>query len=196
MCQVIRCDWANQYMEYIPYHDNEWGQPIHDDRKLFEMLALSCTQAGLSWITILRKRENYRNAFDGFDPDKIASYNDAKLDELLHDAGIIRNRQKINAVIANARAFRQIQEEYGSFDVWLWSFVDGKPINDLHSRTEDVPARTDLSDKISAELKKRGFKFVGSTIVCAYMHTVGLMNGHARDCFCRMDAGNLHLNKS
>lgn len=187
MHEVTRCNWANEYPEYIPYHDKEWGRPVHDDNKLFEMLLLSCTQAGLSWITMLRKRENYRKAFDNFDVEKIAVYDSAKIEELLCDEGIIRNRQKINAMVANAKAFRQVQAEYGSFDAYLWGFVDGKPIDDLHSRTEDVPVRTELSDRISENLKERGFKFVGSTIVCAYMHTVGLMNGHAWDCFCRAD---------
>ncbi len=185
MSEKNRCPWANEYPEYGPYHDQEWGRPVHDDRRLFEMLTLSCTQAGLSWITMLRKRENYVKAFDGFDIDKVAAYGDAKIQELLGNEGIIRNRQKILATIANAKAVRQIQTEFGSFDAYLWAFVNGAPIDDVHSRTEDVPVRTDLSDRISEDLKRRGFKFVGTTIVCAYMHTVGLMNGHARDCFCR-----------
>ena len=185
MDEKTRCEWATEYQEYIPYHDGEWGQPVHDDRKLFEMLTMSCTQAGLSWITILRKRENYRQAFEQFDVGRIAAYDDTKIEELMQNEGIIRNRRKINAVITNAKAFRQIQDEFGSFDTYLWGFVDGRPIDDLHGRQEDVPARTDLSDRISADLKRRGFKFVGTTVICAYMHTVGLMNGHARHCFCR-----------
>lgn len=187
MSEKTRCEWASAYPEYVQYHDEEWGRPVHDDRKLFEMMLLSCTQAGLSWITMLRKRENYRKAFDNFDVAKIAAYNDGKIEELLRDESIIRNRQKINAAVSNAKAFRLIQEEYGSFDAYLWNFVGGQPIDDLHSRTEDVPVRTELSDAISADLKKRGFKFVGSTIICAYMHTVGIMNGHSKDCFCRED---------
>lgn len=181
----IRCEWSGQYPEYGPYHDCEWGRPVHDDRKLFEMLTLSCTQAGLSWITMLRRREGYRRAFDQFDVDKIAAYDERKIEELMQDASIIRNRQKISAVVTNARAFLKVREEFGSFDAYLWRFVGGKPIDDIHSREEDVPVRTELSDQISADLKKRGFKFVGTTIVCAYMHTVGLMNGHCKDCFCR-----------
>jgi len=187
MDKKMRCEWANGYPEFIPYHDSEWGRPEHDDRKLFEMLALSCTQAGLSWITMLRKRENYRQAFDAFDVERIIAYDDAKVEALLQNEGIIRNRQKINAVIANAKAFRRVQDEFGSFDTYLWGFVEGRPIDDLNSRDEDIPARTELSDRISADLKRRGFKFVGTTIVCAYMHTVGLMNGHAPRCFCRAE---------
>lgn len=185
MSEVIRCPWAYAYPEYVPYHDHEWGRPVHDDRKLFEMFTLSGTQAGLSWITMLRRRENYREAFDHYDIQKIAAYDDTKIEELLQDAGIIRNRQKIGAVITNARAFMEIQGKYGSFDAYIWNFVDGKPIDEIQNRTEDVPVRTELSDFISADLKKRGFKFAGTTIVCAYMHTVGLMNGHTQDCFCR-----------
>ena len=187
MDEIIRCSWAMQYPEYISYHDREWGRPQHDDRRLFELLALSCTQAGLSWITMLRKRENYRKAFDDFDVEKIAAYGDAKIEALLGDEGIIRNRRKVEAMVSNAQAFQRVQRELGSFDAYLWGFTGGRPIDDPHGRGEDVPVRTELSDAISTDLKKRGFKFVGTTIVCAYMHTVGLMNGHARDCFCRAE---------
>ncbi len=187
MDERVRCPWAYEHPEYLPYHDQEWGRPVHEDRLLFEFLTLSCTQAGLNWITMLRKRENYRKAFDDFEPESIALYGDAKVDALLQNEGIIRNRQKIRAVINNAKAFLQIREEFGSFDAYLWRFVNGAPIDDWHQRTEDVPVRTELSDTISADLKKRGFSFVGTTVVCAYMHTVGLMNGHAKDCFCRRE---------
>lgn len=187
MRDILRCGWANEHPEYIPYHDTDWGRPVHEDQRLFEMLSLSCTQAGLSWITMLRRRENYSKAFDGFNVTRIAAYDDEKVEELLKNEGIIRNRRKISAAITNAKAFIRIQNEFGSFDAYLWGFVGGQPIDDLHSRTEDVPARTELSDAISADMKKRGFAFVGTTIICAYMHTVGLMNGHARDCFCRTE---------
>lgn len=188
MEQKMRCGWAYDYPEYLDYHDLEWGHPVHDDRLLFEMLSLSGVQAGLSWITVLRKREHFRNALNGFDACKIAEYGKEKMTELLADSGIIRNRQKLGAIVSNARAFQQIQRDFGSFDAYLWGFVGGKPVDDLHSRTEDVPARTELSDRISEDLKKRGFKFVGTTVVCAFMHMAGLMNGHSKDCFCRGEA--------
>ncbi len=184
-----RCDWAYAYPEYLAYHDRDWGRPVHDDRLLFEMLALSGVQAGLNWIIVLRKREGYRRAFDGFDIAKVAAYDEDKINALLLDEGIIRNRQKIRAIVNNARAIMRVIQELGSFDAYLWGFVDGRPIDDLQTRTQDVPARTELSDRISADMKKRGFKFAGSTIVCAFMHMAGLMNGHSASCLCRAECG-------
>ena len=180
-----RCMWVPlDDPLYMAYHDDEWGVPVHDDHKLFEMLILEGTQAGLSWITILRKREGYRKAFDNFDIDKILQYDDEKIEALMQNPDIIRNRLKINAVRNNAKAFRAIQEEYGSFDAFLWGYVNNTPMRIIRTGENDVPARTELSDKISEDLKKKGFKFVGTTIVCAYMHAVGLINGHADNCFC------------
>ena len=180
-----RCFWVPlEDPLYVDYHDREWGVPVHDDSTLFEMLILEGMQAGLSWITILRKREGYRKAFDYFDMDKIMCYDEAKVEQLMENSDIVRNRLKIKAVIQNAKAFREIQREYGSFDRYLWQYVDGAAIRIMRTGEKDVPARTELSDKISADLKKRGFKFVGTTIICAYMHAVGLINGHAEDCFC------------
>ena len=180
---VTRCVWAGEDELYQRYHDEEWGIPVHDDRKLFEMLMLEGAQAGLSWITILRKRENYRKAFDGFDIDKITGYDEKKLEELRQDAGIVRNRLKIQAVVTNAKAFKVIQEEYGSFDEFIWAYVDGEPIRNEWSDISQLPAQTKLSDTISKELKKRGFKFVGSTIIYAFMQAVGMINDHTTDCF-------------
>ena len=180
-----RCFWVPlDDPLYLTYHDTEWGVPVHDDHKLFEMLILEGMQAGLSWITILRRREGYRKAFDNFELDRILSYDEEKLEALLQNPDIIRNRLKIKAVLQNAKAFRAIQNEYGSFDAFLWSYVNGAPIRIMRTGENDVPARTELSDKISADLRKRGFKFAGSTIICAYMHAVGLINGHSDDCCC------------
>ncbi len=165
------------------YHDEEWGVPVHDDRKLFEFLVLEGAQAGLSWTTVLAKRENYRKAFDGFDVQKIIHYEQNKIDELLGNKGIIRNKLKINSVITNARIFIEIQEEYGSFSEYIWSFVNGKPIQNTWKSIEDVPARTELSDRISKALKKKGFKFIGSTICYAFMQAIGMVNDHTADCF-------------
>lgn len=181
--ELTRCAWAGDDELYCLYHDKEWGVPVHDDGKLFEMLVLEGAQAGLSWITILRKRENYRRAFDGFDIDKILEYDDAKLESLLQDSGIVRNRLKIQSVITNARAFRAVQQEHGSFDSFLWSYVDGKPIRNTRRNTSEIPASTELSERISKDLKKRGFKFVGPTIVYAFMQSVGMVNDHTTDCF-------------
>ena len=178
-----RCAWAGNDELYCRYHDEEWGVPVHDDRKLFEMLVLEGAQAGLSWITILRKRENYRRAFDGFDIDKILNYDESKVESLLQDAGIVRNRLKIQSVLTNARAFRSVQEEFGSFDRYLWSYVNGTPICNAWHDNAEQPARTELSDRISKDLKKRGFKFVGSTIVYAYMQSIGMVNDHMTYCF-------------
>ncbi len=182
-----RCGWCGTDALYTAYHDNEWGTPVHDDRKLFEMLILEGMQAGLSWITILRKRENFRKAFDNFDPEKIANYGDKKITDLLSDAGIIRNRLKINAAVANAQAFLEIRREFGSFDKFIWEFVENAPIINHPKTLSDVPASTPLSDKISAELKKRGFKFVGSTIIYSFMQAVGMVDDHLTSCFCHTD---------
>ena len=177
-----RCDWAKHPLE-VAYHDNEWGVPVHDDRLLFEYLLLDAFQAGLSWLTILKKRENFRKAFDNFDYEKIANYNQKKIDALLQDEGIIRNKLKINAAIKNARAFMKIQDEFGSFDAYIWGFVDGKTVKNSWGKMEDVPAKTSVSDMMSKELKKRGFTFVGSTICYAFMQAAGLVNDHLTVCF-------------
>jgi len=168
---------------YEDYHDNEWGRPVHDDKKLFEMLILECMQAGLSWITVLKKRNAFRDAFDGFDPRKVALYDDSKIEKLMADDGIIRNRLKINAAIANAKAFLEIAKEYGSFDRMIWGYVNDAPIVNSRKGFEDMPASTPVSDKISLDLKKRGFKFVGSTIIYSFMQAVGMVNDHLADCF-------------
>jgi DNA-3-methyladenine glycosylase I len=178
-----RCAWAGDDPLYVQYHDEEWGVPVHDDRRLFEMLILEGAQAGLSWITVLRKRENYRRAFDNFDVEKVAGYDDSKVAELLQNPGIIRNKLKVNAAVTNAQAFIRVQEEFGSFDAYIWGFVDGTPIQNEFRTMADIPANTPLSDKISNDLKKRGFKFVGSTIVYAHMQATGMVNDHVVDCF-------------
>ena len=174
-----RCTWAKNELS-IPYHDAEWGVPLHDDRGLFEFLILEGAQAGLSWDTILRKRDNYRAAFDNFDPAKVARYDDKKVAKLLNDEGIIRNRLKIASAIANAQAFLKIQDEFGSFDSYIWGFIDGKPIV---NRTDEIPAKTAVSDAISKDLRKRGFNFVGSTIMYAFMQATGMANDHLTCCF-------------
>lgn len=179
-----RCPWCGTDALYTAYHDNEWGRPEHDDRKLFEMLILEGMQAGLSWITILRKRENFRKAFDNFDPQKIAEYDDSKISELLSTEGIIRNKRKITAAVSNAKTFLKIQREFGSFDAFIWDFVGGVPIINSPKTLDDVPACTPLSDKISAELKKRGLSFVGSTIVYSFMQSIGMVDDHLITCFC------------
>jgi len=180
---TVRCAWTGNDELYQKYHDLEWGRPVHDDQKLFEMLILEGMQAGLSWITILRKRGNFRRAFDSFDIDKVILYDDDKIEALLQDTGIIRNRLKIRSAIENAKAFRRVQEEYGSFDAFLWSYVDNKPVQNCRRAMSEIPATTDLSDKISKDLKKRGFKFVGSTIIYAFMQSIGMVNDHTTDCF-------------
>ncbi len=178
-----RCFWVNSDEIYIQYHDNEWGTPVYDDATLFEFLVLETFQAGLSWITILKKRENFRKAFDNFDYQKIAKYPESKYESLLQDAGIIRNKLKIRSAITNAQLFMDIQKEFGSFSKFIWSYTNGKPIiNTFHTRAE-VPATTALSDTISKDLKKRGFKFVGSTVVYAFMQATGMVNDHTTDCF-------------
>jgi DNA-3-methyladenine glycosylase I len=178
-----RCEWATSHPLYIEYHDNEWGTPLHDDQKLFEFLVLEGAQAGLSWITILKKRENYRTAFDDFDPRKVARYNQRKIAKLLNDPGIVRNRMKIEAAIQNARAFLQVQDEFGSFDQYIWQFVDGKPIVNRWKTLSEIPAQTPLSETISRDLIKRGFRFVGPTIVYAHMQATGIVQDHVVSCF-------------
>ena len=178
-----RCSWAGTDPLYIAYHDREWGVPLHDDRKLFEMLILEGAQAGLSWITILRKREAFREAFDRFDPSKVAEYGQERIQKLLHNPGIIRNRLKIHAAVQNAQAYLKVAEEFGSFDRYLWQFVGGCPRQNRWSRGQEIPARTAESDALSKDLKKRGFKFVGSTICYAFMQAVGMVNDHLTDCF-------------
>lgn len=178
-----RCGWATSDPLYIAYHDDEWGVPEHDDRKLFEMLILEGAQAGLSWITILKRRDSYRQAFDNFDPATVAAYDDAKAEQLLQDIGIIRNRAKIRSTITNARRYLEIQAEFGSFDRYLWAFVDGQPVLADWTTLAGVPAKTELSDRISKDLKKRGFSFVGSTIVYAYLQATGVVNDHIQTCF-------------
>lgn len=182
-----RCSWPGTDPLYIDYHDNEWGRPLHDDTKLFELLILEGAQAGLSWITVLKKREAYRKAFDGFDPHLVAQYDEAKVEELMANEGIIRNRLKINSAITNAQCFLKVVDEYGSFDNYIWSYVGGVPLVNRCAKTEDIPATTPLSDQISKDLKKRGFKFVGSTIVYAYMQSIGMVNDHLVTCFAYGD---------
>ena len=177
-----RCPWCGDDPLYTAYHDHEWGAPSHDDAHLFEMLLLEGQQAGLSWITILRKRENFRVAFDGFDPERIARYTPARLEQLMGNAGIIRNRLKLNAAVKNARAFLAIQEEFGSFAQYIWSFVQGHAIQNRFRRMTEVPATSAQSDAMSRALKQRGFTFVGSTICYAYMQSIGMVNDHLLDC--------------
>ena len=179
-----RCFWVSDDPLYVEYHDNEWGVPVYDDQILFEFLLLESFQAGLSWITILKKREHFRLAFDHFDCHKIANYNQDKFDELLLNPGIIRNKLKVKSATTNAQLFIEIQKEFGSFSTYIWNFVDGKPLVNSFDTKEEVPATTELSDAISKALKKRGFKFVGSTIVYAFMQAIGMVNDHTTDCFC------------
>ena len=183
MSDKIRCCWCGDLPIYVNYHDNEWGRPVHDDNQLFEMLILEGAQAGLSWLTILKKRESYRAAFDSFDPAIVALYDDAKIQELLTNEGIIRNKLKIHAAIANAKAVLAIQKEYGSLDKYLWSYVDNKPIVNCFEKMEDFAATSPISDQISKDLKKRGCNFVGSTIIYAFMQATGMVNDHFIDCF-------------
>ena len=177
-----RCAWATEELSVI-YHDREWGVPVHDDRLLFEFLILEGAQAGLSWSTILKKRENYRRALDNFDAQKMARYNARRLEKLMADSGIVRNRLKIESVVKNARAFLSVQEEFGSFDAYIWRFVGGQPIQNRWRSTKQLPSRTAESDAMSKDLLGRGFKFVGSTICYAFMQAVGLVNDHMVDCF-------------
>lgn len=184
---ITRCHWATADDQlYIDYHDYEWGVPLHDDDKLFEFLVLEGFQAGLSWITILRKRENFRKAFDDFKATKIVKYDAEKIEELMQNAGIIRNRLKIEGAITNARIFLEIQAEYGSFDQYLWQFVGGQTLVNQWNRSEQVPANTHVSDEMSKALKKRGFKFIGTTICYALMQATGMVNDHLMECICRV----------
>jgi DNA-3-methyladenine glycosylase I len=180
-----RCPWAGSDPLYVAYHDQEWGVPVHEDRRLFEFLILEGAQAGLSWITILRKREAYRAAFDAFDPELVARYDEARLAELLANPRIVRNRLKIAAAVANARAFLKVQEEFGTFDAFLWRLTEGKPIQNTWHSLAQVPASTPLSQDLSRELTRRGFKFVGPTICYAFMQAVGMVNDHLVGCFRR-----------
>lgn len=179
-----RCAWVPlDNPLYVKYHDEEWGVPVHDDRLLFEFLVLEGAQAGLSWLTILKKRENYRLAFDDFNPQKVAMYDEKKIAEQMQNSGIIRNRRKIEATVTNARAFLDIQSQYGSFDSFIWNFVDGTPLVNQWKNTKEIPPKTPLSDTISKELIKKGFKFVGSTIIYSHMQATGMVNDHTVDCF-------------
>ena len=178
-----RCTWAGTEPIYIKYHDTEWGVPVHDDRRLFEFLILEGAQAGLSWLTILKKRPNYIKAFDNFDPRKVAAYNPRKVKELISNAGIIRNRLKIEATIQNARSFLAVQQEFGSFDKYIWQFVGGKTLKNSWNSVAEIPAQSEASAAMSSDLKKRGFKFVGPTICHAFMQAIGLVNDHTVDCY-------------
>jgi len=183
MMKKTRCGWCGDDPLYRSYHDSEWGVPLHDDQALFEFLILEGAQAGLSWITILRKRENYRAAFDNFDAVRIARYNASKIESLLQDPGIVRNRLKVGATVTNAQKFLDTQEEFGSFDAFIWRFVDGKPWQNAWRSLAEIPASTPESDAMSKELKRRGFKFAGSTICYALMQATGMVNDHTTDCF-------------
>ena len=183
MKNKTRCSWAGEDPMMIAYHDKEWGVPVHDDRLFFEFLLLEGAQAGLSWSTILKKRENYRAAFDNFDPGKIAGYGEDKIRQLLQDSGIVRNRAKVRSAVINARAVLAVQEEYGSFDAYIWRFVGGTTIHNGWESVRDVPGKTREAEAMSRELKKRGFKFVGPTICYAFMQATGLVNDHTTDCF-------------
>jgi DNA-3-methyladenine glycosylase I len=180
-----RCAWAMTNELMIPYHDKEWGVPIHDDRRLFEMLILEGAQAGLSWLTILKKRENYRKSFDNFEPHKVARYSDRKVNTLLNDNGIVRNRLKVRAAITNAKALLAVQKEFGSFDCYIWQFVGGRPIVNSWKTLQELPVKTRESDAMSKDLRRRGFKFVGSTISYAFMQAVGMVDDHTVDCWKR-----------
>jgi DNA-3-methyladenine glycosylase I len=188
--RLNRCAWAKSELGAV-YHDQEWGVPIHDDRLLFEFLVLEGAQAGLSWETILRKRERYRSVFDGFDPARVARYGEEKLRELLEDPGIVRNRAKVSAAVENARRFLEVQEAFGTFEGYLWAFVGGEPKQNRWGSAEEVPARTSESDSLSKDLKARGFRFVGSTICYAFMQAVGLVNDHTVDCFRHQETQRL-----
>ena len=190
-----RCDWASSNPLEIEHHDKEWGVPVHDDRLLFEMLILESAQAGLSWATILQKRAGYLQAFDNFDAKKVAKYSTKKIEKLLQNPGIVRNKLKINATEENAKQFLEIQKEYGSFDMYIWSFVDAKPINNSWKKQSDVPAKTQASEAMSKGLKKKGFKFVGPTTCYAYMQATGMVNDHLVSCFRYSEVNKLQKNK-
>lgn len=183
--EKIRCGWCEKDDLYRKYHDEEWGRPVYDDETIFEFLILESFQAGLSWYTILSKRDNFRKAFDHFDYRKIATYSEKKIEELMDDSGIIRNRLKILSAITNAQKFMEIQKEFGSFSKYIWSFIEEKPIDNSPEKLSDIPATTEVSDRISRELKKRGFKFVGSTVIYAHMQATGMVNDHLKSCFVR-----------
>jgi DNA-3-methyladenine glycosylase I len=186
-----RCSWSGTDPRYVSYHDEEWGVPMHDDRVLFEFLVLEGAQAGLSWSTILRKRDAYRRAFDRFDPPKVARYDKRKVAALLADAGIVRNRAKIESAIKNAKAFLDVQEEFGSFDAYQWRFVDGRPVQNRRRTVREIPPRSPQSDAMSKDLKARGFTFVGSTIIYAHMQAIGMVNDHVVDCFRHREVAKL-----
>ena len=188
-----RCSWPGNHQLAIVYHDHEWGVAVHDDYKHFEFLLLDAFQAGLSWNTILNKRENFRNAFDNFDFEKIARYNQTKIDQLLDNKGIVRNKLKIAATISNASAFIKVRDEFGSFDTYIWQFVGGKPVVNHHQNWRDVPAKSPLSDAMSKALLKRGFKFVGSTICYSYMQAAGMVNDHQTDCYRHSELANANV---
>jgi len=183
MTDVNRCSWCGNDPLYVAYHDQEWGVPVYDDRTLFEFLTLEGAQAGLSWSTILKKREGYRSAFDGFDAEKVARYDGIKISALLTDPGIVRNQLKIGSAVTNAQAFLKIQGEWGSFSDYLWSFVDGRPIQNARRSLAEIPAKTPLAEVLSKDLKKRGFRFVGPTIIYAHMQATGMVNDHLVTCF-------------
>ena len=183
MKQKSRCAWVSDHPLYISYHDEEWGVPVYDDKILFEFLILEGMQAGLNWLTILKKRENYRACLDDFHAPSIAKYNQKKIDQLLANPGIIRNKLKVQSIITNAQAFLKVQKEEGSFSKYIWNFVDGKPIKNHVQSIKEIPNRTEISDQLSKDLKKRGFKFIGSTICYAFMQAVGMVNDHTKDCF-------------
>jgi DNA-3-methyladenine glycosylase I len=188
--EKIRCDWClEQFPEYVKYHDREWGVPVHNERKHFEFLILEGAQAGLSWATILKRREGYRKAFDGFDPIKIASYNRRKINSLMKDPDIIRNRLKIESAINNAKCFLRVKDEFGSFDKYIWQFVDGRPVINHWKSIRDIKPTTPLSDKLSKDLKQRGFNFVGCTIMYAHMQAIGMVNDHLVSCFRYKELG-------
>lgn len=180
---VIRCPWCGTDPLYMQYHDEEWGVPVHDDRKHFEFLVLESAQAGLSWLTVLRKRENYRSVYDGFDPQKVAAYGPEKVAALLEDPGIIRNRKKIEASIGNAQCFLAVQKEFGSFDAYIWSFTEGKTVRSQWKTLAELPAKTTLSDALAKDMKARGFKFLGTTILYAHLQAIGVINDHLEGCF-------------
>ena len=188
---MTRCGWCGVDPLYVHYHDAEWGVPVHDDRTLFEFLVLEGAQAGLSWITILRKRDAYRDAFAGFEPARVARFDRRKIAQLLRNAGIVRNRMKIESAVGNARAFLGVQEEFGSFAAYQWRFVDGRPRQNRRRRMHDIPASTDQSDAFSKDLRQRGFRFVGSTIVYAHMQAVGMVNDHVLGCFRHREVARL-----
>ena len=188
---LTRCEWCGNHPLYLKYHDEEWGVPVHDDRKHFEFMILESAQAGLSWLTVLKKRENYREAYDQFDPEKVSRYGEDKVSELLSNPGIIRNRLKIHSSINNAKLFLRIQKEFGSFDTYFWNYVDHQPVVNSFEKLSDLPPRTAVSDLIAKDLKKRGFKFMGSTIVYAHMQACGLVNDHITGCFRSREINSL-----